>query len=61
MHTLNKVSSFSSSLKRIKENNSKLSHLSNGRTKDRINNFENCIFYIAHLYICTTLSVEGET
>jgi hypothetical protein len=54
MHTLNKFSLFSSSLKHIKENNSKFSHYSNGCTKGRINtrNFENCLSYIAYfLYI----------
>ena len=37
-------------LKRVNENNSKLPRLSHGRTKDRRNNFENCISYISYLY-----------
>jgi len=60
IHTLNTILCFSSSLKRVNENNSKLFHLSNGRTKDRINNFENCISYIAYLHIFIGLSSEGE-
>ena len=60
IHEINTILSFSSSQKRVNRNNSKLSHLSNGRMKDGINNFENCISYIANLYISIALSFEGE-